>query len=163
MLPPPEFRAPPPSPVAGAHPHAPGDGDELAGFLSQFLCVPKLNLPHRIFPQEATLWDPAEIDFRTLMSPDAGRSEADLLKSAAAAFGCFRLANHGIPPRLIAAVGGAAAATFRMPSEEKEKAKAKVAKLLERSWGFEAEEVGEDEEFWWCGAETLPHSFNDLQ
>ncbi|XP_042441055.1 gibberellin 2-beta-dioxygenase 5-like [Zingiber officinale] len=162
MLPPPEFRAPPPSPVAGAHAHAPGDGEELAGFLAQFLRVPKLNLPHRIFPQEATLWDPAEIDFRTLISPDAGRSEADLLKSAAAAFGCFRLANHGIPPGLIAAVGGAAAATFRMPLEEKEKTK--VAKLPERSWGFEAEEVGEDEEFfWWCGTETLPRSFNDLQ
>ncbi|XP_074561810.1 uncharacterized protein LOC141818148 [Curcuma longa] len=145
MLPPPEFRAPPPSPVAGAHPHAPGDGEELAGFLAQFLRVPKLNLPHHIFPQEATLWDPAEIDFRTLISPDAGRSEADLLKSAAAAFACFRLANHGIPPGLIAAVRGAAALAFQIPPEEKEKEKAKVAKLLERSWGFEAEEVGEDE------------------
>ncbi|XP_065049432.1 jasmonate-induced oxygenase 4-like isoform X1 [Musa acuminata AAA Group] len=151
MLPPPEFRAPPPSPVAGVHPHgldSPDGDDEFAGFLSHSLRVPKLNLPHRIFPQEATAWNPPAIDFQPLISPgDAESGAADLVKSAAAAFGCFQLVNHGISPGLVAAVGAAACPAFGIPLESRTKA----ARSPERRWGFEVEEEGEGEEFlWWC-------------
>ncbi|WOK91444.1 1-aminocyclopropane-1-carboxylate oxidase isoform X2 [Canna indica] len=151
-LPHPEFRAPPPSPVAGAHAHMldpADDDDELAGFLIHSLRVPKLSLPHRIFPQEATPWDPPDVDFRQLISREDDAPEAELLKSAASAFGCFQLVNHGIPPGLIAAVEGAAASAFQLPPGAKKKA----ARSPDRRCGFELEEeegvLGEAEEFLW--------------
>lgn len=148
----PEFRAPPPSPVDGVNGHGPeyaADNDELAAFLSHSLRVPTLHLPHHIFPQEATAWDPPEIDCRKLNSPGDGRSCGEHLKSAASAFGCFQLVNHGIPPDLVAAIGAAAVAAFGIPPDDK----AKATRTSQRRWGFEIEEEGEGNELlWWCRA-----------
>ncbi|XP_010915495.1 protein LATERAL BRANCHING OXIDOREDUCTASE 1 [Elaeis guineensis] len=143
----PESRAPPPSPVAGS----PTDGsesqekDELTGFLTHSLHVPKLNLPDRIFPRNATPWNPPEINFQALVSPQNDGSAMELLKSTWSAFGCFQLVNHGIPRDLIATGEVAAAAAFRIPAEKKKA----TARSPEKRWGFELEEEEGGEEFLW--------------
>ncbi|XP_038987612.1 uncharacterized protein LOC103722022 isoform X2 [Phoenix dactylifera] len=145
---PPESRAPPPSPVAeplADGSEAPGD-EELAGFLSQSLRIPELNLPDRIFPRNPAPWNPPEIDFRAMVSPENDGSAVELLKSTGSAFGCFQLVNHGIPRDLIAAGEVAAAAAFSIPPEKKKAA----ARSPERRWGFEVEEEEEGgEELLW--------------
>ncbi|XP_072994175.1 flavonol synthase/flavanone 3-hydroxylase [Typha latifolia] len=145
----PEFRAPPPSPVAGVRRPESPENDEFAGFLGRSPRIPKLSLPDRVLPREATLWDPPEIDMQLLVSTECEEAAAKLLRSSAASFGCFQIVNHGIPSDVVVAAEAAGALVFGVAAEKKRA----IARSPERRWGFEVEEEGEGEgeEFlWWC-------------
>uniref|UniRef100_A0A0D9V5J3 Non-haem dioxygenase N-terminal domain-containing protein n=1 Tax=Leersia perrieri TaxID=77586 RepID=A0A0D9V5J3_9ORYZ len=116
LLPVPEFRAPPPSPVTGVltssssgssgygeHPDS-NEDDEIGRFLRHSARVPVLRLPERAVPRrKKAVWAPPVIDVRLLALPEAGGQVAEALRSAAVAFGCFQVVGHGVDRNLVSA------------------------------------------------------------
>ncbi|XP_043706077.1 jasmonate-induced oxygenase 1 [Telopea speciosissima] len=159
---PPDFRAPPPSPVANASGRRSGviNDDELTEFLEQSTRVPALVLPDLLFPRQISIQSMPQIDFRSLMSMDDDNS-IDILnfQESAAAIGCFQIVNHGISRDSFRSVLVAATEIFGLSLENKALASRSSGKL----YGFEEfsgdEEVSDDgdasEEFVWCRDDGL--------
>ncbi|PUZ54832.1 hypothetical protein GQ55_5G162800 [Panicum hallii var. hallii] len=146
-LPVPEFRAPPPSPVTGVLTGSSSgssgygecqDDDEIGRFLRCSARVPVLRLPERPGPRRNRKKPepaPPVIDVRVLDSPSpvaGGVPAAEALRSAAVAFGCFQVVDHGVDAGSVLAALRDATARGRSPAPE------------EGSGGDE-----DSEELWW--------------
>ncbi|XP_042496352.1 protein DMR6-LIKE OXYGENASE 1 [Macadamia integrifolia] len=153
---PPDFRAPPPSPVANAGSRRSGvvNDDELTEFLEQSTRVPDLVLPDLLFPRQISIQSMPQIDFRSLMSVDDDNSiDISNVIESAAAIGCFQIVNHGISQDSVGSVLVAATEIFRLSPENKAIASRSSGKL----YGFEEFSGDEDasdggdacEEFVW--------------
>ncbi|KAJ0256745.1 hypothetical protein HA466_0096530 [Hirschfeldia incana] len=91
-VPSPDFRAPPPSPVASSRRLSfTANEDVLSEFLDKCGRVPNLVLPDKVFPKHRFLVDPPTFDFLRL-----GSSSFHLM-DAIDTIGCFQLINHGVP------------------------------------------------------------------
>ncbi|XP_010430067.1 PREDICTED: uncharacterized protein LOC104714409 [Camelina sativa] len=94
----PDFRAPPPSPVASSRRASfTANEDVLSKFLDKCGRVPNLVLPDKVFPKHTFLVNPPTFDFLRL------GSLSTLLADAIATFGCFQLINHGVPEAMVKA------------------------------------------------------------
>ncbi|XP_010417796.1 PREDICTED: uncharacterized protein LOC104703471 [Camelina sativa] len=93
----PDFRAPPPSPVASSRRASfTANEDVLSKFLDKCGRVPNLVLPDKVFPKHTFLVNPPPtFDFLRL------GSLSTLLADAIATFGCFQLINHGVPEAMV--------------------------------------------------------------
>ncbi|KAJ4957760.1 hypothetical protein NE237_024871 [Protea cynaroides] len=159
----PDFRAPPPSPVANASGRRSGmiNEDELTEFLEHSVQVPELVLPDLFFPPQISIQSMPQIDFRSLTSMDDNKfiDISNLLTESATAFGCFQIVNHGISRDSVRSVLVAATELFRLSPENKTIA----SKLSGKLYGFEKfssdEEAFDDgntsEEFLWCRDDGL--------
>lgn len=110
----PDFRAPPPSPVASSRraSSTPND-DVLSDFLDKCGRVPNLVLPEKVFPKHRFLVNPPTFDFLRLVSSSA------LMLDAIANIGCFQLINHGVPEATVrAAMATADKTIFQDDTEE---------------------------------------------
>ncbi|CAF2176769.1 hypothetical protein BRARA_G02001 [Brassica rapa] len=88
----PDFRAPPPSPVASSRRSSfTANEDVLSEFLDKCGRVPNLVLPDKVFPKHRFLLNPPTFDFLRL------GSSSPLLMDAIDTIGCFQLINHGVP------------------------------------------------------------------
>ncbi|KAA8540361.1 hypothetical protein F0562_024720 [Nyssa sinensis] len=149
-----DFRAPPPSPIAGGRRSSVTNDDVLTDFLEHSLRVPDLILPDRVFPRQKSIQSPPEIDFQSLNSLENNDSITKILDSTAR-IGCFQLVNHGIPHDLIVSVASAGAGIFQISPEKK----AIVSRSPEKPYGFEEfrgeEESEMSEEFVWYRNEGL--------
>lgn len=88
----PDFRAPPPSPVASSRRSSfTANEDVLSEFLDKCGRVPNLVLPDKVFPKHRFLLNPPTFDFLRL------GSASPLLMDAIDTIGCFQLINHGVP------------------------------------------------------------------
>ncbi|KAL1199387.1 hypothetical protein V5N11_015769 [Cardamine amara subsp. amara] len=97
-VPSPDFRAPPPSPVASSRRASfTTNEDVLSEFLDKCGRVPNLVLPDKVFPKHTFLVNPPTFDFHQLSSLSA------LLLDAIATIGCFQLVNHGVPEAMVKA------------------------------------------------------------
>ncbi|AAF09051.1 hypothetical protein; 92126-91138 [Arabidopsis thaliana] len=93
----PDFRAPPPSPVASSRRASfTANEDVLSEFLDKCGRVPNLVLPDKVFPKHTFLLNPPTFDFHRLDSLSA-------LLDAIATIGCFQLVNHGVPEAMVKA------------------------------------------------------------
>jgi hypothetical protein len=140
-----EFRAPPPSPVAGVPTNSssgsPENGvgnedDEVSQFLRCSARVPVLRLPERAVPRKKknkAAWAPPVIDMRLL---EAGGPVVEALRSAAVAFGCFQVVGHGVDGCLVSAATVSAAA-------------ARAGSLAPYKEEAGAEDQDDGEELWW--------------
>ncbi|CAH8378922.1 unnamed protein product [Eruca vesicaria subsp. sativa] len=91
-VPSPDFRAPPPSPVASSRRSSfTANEDILSEFLDKCGRVPNLVLPDKVFPRHRFLVNPPTFDFLRL------GSSSFLLMDAIDTIGCFQLINHGVP------------------------------------------------------------------
>jgi hypothetical protein len=143
LLPVPDFRAPPPSPVTGVLTGSSSgssfgygesqDDDEIGRFLRFSARVPVLRLPaDGALPRrkkKKAAWAPPVIDMRHLDAPlEAGEPAVEALKSAAVAFGCFQVIGHGVDGNLVSAAAKDGPLTLQ-----------------------EVEEIGgeDDAELWW--------------
>ncbi|KAF8117911.1 hypothetical protein N665_0008s0249 [Sinapis alba] len=98
-VPSPDFRAPPPSPVASSRRSSfTANEDVLSEFLDKCGRVPNLVLPDKVFPKHRLLLNPPTFDFLRL------GSSSFLLMDAIATIGCFQLINHGVPESKVRAV-----------------------------------------------------------
>ncbi|EFH65585.1 downstream target of agl15-4 [Arabidopsis lyrata subsp. lyrata] len=94
----PNFRAPPPSPVASSRRASfTANEDVLSEFLDKCGRVPNLVLPDKVFPKHTFLLNPPTFDFLRLDS-------LSTLLDAIATIGCFQLVNHGVPEAMVKAV-----------------------------------------------------------
>lgn len=95
----PDFRAPPPSPVASSRRASfMANEDVLSEFLDKCGRVPNLVLPDKVFPKHTFLVNPPPtFDFLRLGS-------LSTLLDAIATFGCFQLVNHGVPESMVKSV-----------------------------------------------------------
>ncbi|ESQ27017.1 hypothetical protein EUTSA_v10018887mg [Eutrema salsugineum] len=99
----PDFRAPPPSPVASSRRASfTANEDVLSEFLDKCGRVPNLVLPDKVFPKHRFLLKPPSFDFLRL------RSQSALLLDAISTIGCFQLTNHGVPESTVRAAMAAA-------------------------------------------------------
>ncbi|KFK42382.1 hypothetical protein AALP_AA2G248900 [Arabis alpina] len=107
----PDFRAPPPSPVASSRRASSTANDYfLSEFLDKCARVPNLVLPEKVFPKHRFLLDPPTFDI--------GSSTA-LMLDAIATIGCFQLINHGVPEATVrAAMATADKSIFHDETEE---------------------------------------------
>jgi len=88
----PDFRAPPPSPVASSRRSSfTANEDVLSEFLDKCGRVPNLVLPDKVFPKHRFLLNPPTFDFLRL------GSASPFLMDAIDTIGCFQLINHGVP------------------------------------------------------------------
>lgn len=93
----PEFRAPPPSPVASSRRASFMENEDvLSEFLDKCGRVPNLVLPDKVFPKHTFLVNPPTFDFHQL-------SSLSPLLDAVATIGCFQLVNHGVPEAMVKA------------------------------------------------------------
>lgn len=93
----PDFRAPPPSPVASSRRASfTANEDVLSEFLDKCGRVPNLVLPDKVFPKHTFLLNPPTFDFLRLDS-------LSTLLDAIATIGCFQLVNHGVPEAMVKA------------------------------------------------------------
>eukprot|EP00268_Persea_americana_P019344 TRINITY_DN1990_c0_g2_i1.p1 TRINITY_DN1990_c0_g2~~TRINITY_DN1990_c0_g2_i1.p1 ORF type:complete len:384 (-),score=49.41 TRINITY_DN1990_c0_g2_i1:684-1835(-) len=152
----PDFRAPPPSPIATANGRrsAVANDEVLTEFLEHSLRIPDLVLPDSIFPSEISAGNPPEIDFQSLISPGSG-SVLEVLESVAG-IGCFQLVNCGISGEMIGSARAAGGGIFEISAEKK----AEMLRSAERRYGFEEAMAEISEEFWWCGGDEERDGLN---
>ncbi|KAL4308394.1 hypothetical protein GQ457_01G039600 [Hibiscus cannabinus] len=145
-----DFRAPPPSPVAGGRCSCFANDEVLSEFLENSPRVPDLVLPDKVFPKHKFIENPPKIDFRELDS--MGSETLPKIMDSVATIGCFQVVNYGIPGESIRSALSAAAGIFQLPPEKR----ATVTRSPENSYGFEEiHEEDEGEEFVWCKAKSL--------
>ncbi|CAA7025775.1 unnamed protein product [Microthlaspi erraticum] len=105
----PDFRAPPPSPVASSRRASfTANEDVLSEFLDKCGRVPNLVLPDKVFPKHRFILNPPTFDFLRLGSLQVSA----MLLDAIATIGCFQLTNHGIPEATVRAAMAAADKTI---------------------------------------------------